>query len=102
MIASETPRNTRLANEEAVERAQRRTRLIWKHERLLALPINEWGDFFVGAVAPLAFLWLALGYFQQGNELRQNTEALIAQERQLEKQAAATARLGHRYLVSRA
>lgn len=97
----------------AIERAKRRTRwgigislvwiaacialLAWKHASLSGLTINEWGDFLAGAVAPLAFLWLALGYFQQGDELRQNTEALIAQEQQLEKQAEATGRLVAQY-----
>lgn len=31
---------------------------------------NEWGDFFAGFFAPLAFLWLIFGYYQQGQELR--------------------------------
>ncbi|MFN4312570.1 MAG: hypothetical protein ACK4FK_18455 [Ferrovibrio sp.] len=34
------------------------------------LPPNEMGDFFAGIFAPLAFLWLVLGYMQQGDELR--------------------------------
>ena len=25
--------------------------------------LNEWGDFAAGAVAPLAFFWLVIGYF---------------------------------------
>lgn len=62
--------------------------------------LNEWGDFFAGVVAPLAFLWLIIGYFQQGEELAQNTEALRAQVRETEalvqqyaRQAEASARL---------
>lgn len=47
---------------------------------------NEWGDFFAGAFAPLAFLWLVIGYFQQGEELSQNTKALEQQERALQLQ----------------
>lgn len=39
--------------------------------------INGWGDFFAGFFAPIAFLWLVLGYMQQGEELR-------AQARELE------------------
>jgi hypothetical protein len=31
--------------------------------------INELGDAIAGFAAPLAFLWLVLGYFQQGEEL---------------------------------
>lgn len=32
--------------------------------------LNEWGDLLAGLFAPLAFLWLVVGYFQQGQELR--------------------------------
>ncbi|WP_431046715.1 hypothetical protein [Roseateles sp. L2-2] len=41
--------------------------------------LNEWGDFCAGFFAPLAFMWLVLGYLQQGEELRQNTVALEQQ-----------------------
>jgi hypothetical protein len=34
------------------------------------LALNGWGDWAAGTFAPLAFLWLVLGYFQQGEELR--------------------------------
>lgn len=44
---------------------------------------NEWGDFFAGSFAPLAFLWLVLGYLQQGDELRLSTEALRLQAEEL-------------------
>jgi hypothetical protein len=47
------------------------------------MPPNEWGDFFAGAFAPLAFLWLVLGYFQQGQELKLNTKALRLQAKEL-------------------
>lgn len=47
---------------------------------------NSWGDVFAGIAAPLAFAWLVLGYFQQGRELSQNTEALRQQERALNSQ----------------
>ena len=50
---------------------------------------NEMGDFLAGVTAPVAFLWLIVGYFQQGDELRQNTKALRLQERELKKQARA-------------
>jgi hypothetical protein len=42
--------------------------------------LNEVGDFLAGAFSPLAFLWLVVGYFQQGHEL----SASVAQ---LERQA---------------
>ena len=40
---------------------------------------NEWGDLFGGCFAPLAFLWLVLGYLQQGEELRNSANALYQQ-----------------------
>ena len=57
------------------------------------LQFNEWGDFLSGIVAPLAFLWLILGYMQQGEELRLNTTALKSQQRELERTAVETADL---------
>jgi len=56
----------------------------WKSA--VKMGFNEWGDFFAGAFAPLAFLWLVIGYFQQGEELGQNTKALKQQERALQLQ----------------
>lgn len=50
------------------------------------MPPNAWGDFFAGVSAPMAFLWLVVGYFQQGDELRQNTQALKLQEKALQLQ----------------
>ena len=44
---------------------------------------NEWGDFFAGFFAPLAFLWLVLGYLQQGDELQLSTKALQLQAEEL-------------------
>lgn len=44
---------------------------------------NELGDALAGAFAPLAFLWLVLGYFQQGVELRNSGEALRLQGEEL-------------------
>lgn len=44
---------------------------------------NEIGDFLAGVFAPLAFLWLILGFFQQGNEMRQNSLALMLQADEL-------------------
>lgn len=45
--------------------------------------LNELGDFLAGAFGPLAIWWLVLGYFQQGIELRQNSEALRLQAKEL-------------------
>ena len=51
-----------------------------------AMDLNEWGDFFAGVFAPLAFLWLIVGYYQQARELGQNTAALIQQAEALNLQ----------------
>lgn len=45
--------------------------------------LNLWGDFFSGFFAPLAFLWLVIGYLQQGEELKQSTKALELQADEL-------------------
>lgn len=47
--------------------------------------LNGWGDYFAGFSAPLAFLWLVLGYLQQGEELRNNTKALELQAEELKQ-----------------
>ncbi|HEX5310804.1 hypothetical protein [Aquabacterium sp.] len=51
--------------------------------QLKAMPLNEVGDFLAGVFGPVAFLWLVLGYFQQGIELKQNTRALELQAEEL-------------------
>ena len=45
------------------------------------------GNFLEGAFAPLAFLWLVIGYFLQQKELEQNTEALRAQATEIQRTA---------------
>lgn len=57
------------------------------------MQLHEWGDFFAGIVGPIALLWLVLGYLQQGEELRINTEALKAQEEELRNQVEETRKL---------
>ena len=47
--------------------------------KFVILPPELMGNFLEGAFAPLAFLWLVIGYFLQQKELEQNTEALRAQ-----------------------
>lgn len=51
------------------------------------LPAEQLGSFLEGAFAPLAFLWLVIGYFLQQKELEQNTDALRAQLREVERSA---------------
>lgn len=48
--------------------------------------LNELGDALAGIFAPVAFLWLILGYLQQGKQLDQNTRALEQQEKALQLQ----------------
>jgi len=45
--------------------------------------LSDWGGFFGGFFAPVAFLWLVLGYVQQGEELRHSAEALRLQAEEL-------------------
>jgi len=59
----------------------------YKHADFAALKLNELGDFLAGVFAPLALLWLVIGYFQQGDELRQNSEALLLQAKELNQAA---------------
>ena len=51
------------------------------------LPADILGNFLEGAFAPLAFLWLVIGYFLQHRELEQNTEALRAQAVEIKRTA---------------
>lgn len=52
-------------------------------DKVSGMGLNEWGDFLAGVFGPVAFLWLILGYGQQGEELKQNTEALCLQVQEL-------------------
>ena len=47
------------------------------------LGLNEVGDFLAGVFGPIAFLWLVLGYIQQGRELKLSSEALRMQVEEL-------------------
>lgn len=52
-------------------------------QTLQTMDLNAVGDFLAGAFGPLAILWLVLGFFQQGIELRQGTAALLLQADEL-------------------
>lgn len=52
-------------------------------ESARSMPLNEIGDFLAGLFSPVAFLWLVVGYFQQGEELKLNTRALELQVNEL-------------------
>lgn len=58
--------------------------LAWvKWPMLGDLEPNEFGDLLAGIFSPLAFLWLVLGFMQQGHELRQSSQALWLQGEEL-------------------
>ena len=57
--------------------------LLARWVELFSLPLNELGDFAAGVFAPLAFLWLVLGYKQQGRELANSNAALSMQAEEL-------------------
>jgi hypothetical protein len=50
-------------------------------------PADVIGSFLEGAFAPLAFLWLVIGYFLQHKSLTQNTEALQMQFQEIQRSA---------------
>jgi hypothetical protein len=52
---------------------------------LSSAPIEQLGGFLEGAFAPLAFLWLVIGYFLQKKELIQNTDAIKMQYVEIQK-----------------
>jgi hypothetical protein len=66
---------------------------VWDWHELLTLKPNELGDMFAGFAAPLAFLWLVLGYLQQGEELRLQRTELALQREQLGLQKEETKRI---------
>lgn len=62
--------------------------VLLRFDAFLKLELNALGDFLAGTFAPLALLWLVIGYFQQGEELRQNSRALLMQAEELRQAAA--------------
>lgn len=56
-----------------------------KWPSFLALELNELGDFLAGNFGPIAFLWLVLGFLQQGRELRLTSHALQLQVEELNR-----------------
>lgn len=51
-------------------------------------PLDSLGSFLEGAFAPLAFLWLVVGYFLQQKELSKNTQAIQRQHEEMRKSSA--------------
>jgi len=56
-------------------------------DRFTTLPADGLGGFLEGAFAPLAFLWLVIGFFLQQRELTQNTSAINMQYEVMRKTA---------------
>lgn len=56
-------------------------------DRFRHLPVDSVGNFLEGAFAPMAFLWLVIGYFLQQRELEQNTRVLRLSVQQAEIQS---------------
>ncbi|MGJ8612281.1 MAG: hypothetical protein ACSHWY_14360 [Octadecabacter sp.] len=50
---------------------------------LAPVSLNELGDFLAGAFGPLAIFWVVLGFFQQGDELRNSVATLELQAKEL-------------------
>lgn len=67
--------------------------VVFKWQAFVALEPNSLGDFLAGAFAPLAFLWLVLGFLQQGKELRFSGRALTLQSVELANSVAQQAAL---------
>lgn len=59
--------------------------VILKLEDFQELKLNELGDFLAGVFGPVAFLWLVLGFLQQGRELKLSTDALRLQAEELKR-----------------
>lgn len=69
--------------------------LIFKADNAKEMSLNEWGDFLAGIGSILALMWLVIGYFQQGQELKQNTNALLLQHEEMKQQIIATKELAN-------
>jgi hypothetical protein len=65
----------------------------WTYNETSTMRPNEWGDLLAGFAAPIAFVWIVIGYFQQREELSLNTRALILQQGELQNQVEETRRL---------
>ncbi|WP_079324893.1 hypothetical protein [Vibrio sp. L85] len=80
----------------------------FKRSELGELSLNEWGDFLAGITAPIAFLWLIIGYLLQKKELENNTHALQLQAEEMaetsehhrEAVALQKIELAHQYTIS--
>ena len=55
------------------------------------MELNNWGDFLAGTSAPLALLWVVVGYYQQGEELCLSREELALQRQEIARLADSSA-----------
>ncbi|WP_223532126.1 hypothetical protein [Pseudomonas sp. BF-R-30] len=56
-----------------------------RFDELITLELNAIGDLSAGVFGPVAFLWLVLGYIQQGRELKISSDALQMQAAELKE-----------------
>ena len=49
------------------------------------LKLNEWGDFFAGFIAPLAFIWIGFGVYYQKKEFSNLVDAYNNQKKEFKK-----------------
>lgn len=56
-------------------------------DQFFSQPLESLGSFLEGAFAPLAFLWLVVGYFLQQKELAKNTAVIQQQHTEMQKSA---------------
>lgn len=66
----------------------------------ICLKLNELGDFLAGTFGPIAFLWLVLGFLQQGRELRLSTNALKLQAEELKNSVEQQSEMARMQAVS--
>ena len=59
--------------------------LVVQRQNPADLALNELGDFLGGVSSPLAFMWLVLGFFQQGREIRLSSRALHLQAAEMRR-----------------
>ena len=66
---------------------------VWFEKNMWGRTGNEIGDFCAGFGSLLAFIWLVVAYTRQGQELKQNTEALQLQAQELAQSVKAQQQL---------
>ena len=57
--------------------------IFWFWPSFAKMSPNEWGDFFAGTIGPVTLIWVVLGFFLQGRELKHSVDALQLQAEEL-------------------